>query len=167
MDRVLSESAAEASRADARPLQFEIGGTNVGFNTLLYVSLDGGFGAVVLTNSEAGYNITHDLIRTIAYAWEWPGIWRKKAVVAVESSQLERLAGRYRTRNEIIEIAHEEGRLYYAPGGDPADRTELLPESELRFFDPEFGTFEFKVSDDAIVGFEIIEANRFPAVRIE
>jgi hypothetical protein len=42
-----------------------------------------------------------------------------------------------------------------------------LPESELRFFDPELGTLEFEVNDGAAAGFEIVDANRFPAARIE
>jgi hypothetical protein len=57
-----------------------------------------------------------------------------------------------------MEIWYEGGRLY-AKGKDKDavewnETDELLPESELRFFDREYGmSYEFVVADGAVTGF--------------
>jgi hypothetical protein len=134
--------------------QFGLGGSTFGFNTLFTASIEEGFGAVILTNSNNGPALAHELMRTIAYEYGWPGVWQKKTIVALQESQYQKVAGRYQTRNDILEIKYENGVLYWGEGDD---RTELIPESEFVFFDRECCTWDFSHRDGAVVGFEIIE----------
>ena len=134
--------------------QFGLGGSTFGFNTLFTASIEGGFGAVILTNSNNGPKLAHELMRTIAYEYDWPGVWRKKAVVALTEAQYQSVAGRYETRNGIFEITYEDGGLYWL---QEDERIQLIPESESIFFDRDCCTWEFSQEAGAATGFEIIE----------
>ena len=134
--------------------QFGLGGSTFGFNTLFTASIEGGFGAVILTNSNNGPKLAHELMRTIAYEYDWPGVWRKKSIVTLSEPQYQEVAGRYQTRNGILEIKYENGELYW---GEEDERTELVPESEFVFFDRECCTWEFSHEAGAVTGFENVE----------
>lgn len=132
--------------------QFGLGGSTFGFNTLFTASIEGGFGAVILTNSNNGPKLAHELMRTIGYEYDWPGVWRKKSLVTLSEAQYQSVAGRYQTSNGILEIGYEDGGLYWL-----GEDIQLMPESEFVFFDRECCTWEFSHEAGAVTGFENLE----------
>jgi CubicO group peptidase (beta-lactamase class C family) len=143
--------------------QFGLGGSTFGFNTLMTGSIEDGFGAVILTNSNNGPKLAHELMRTIGYEYDWPGVWQKKAVVTLSEAQYKSVAGRYQTRNGIFEISYENGGLYVLIEGD--DPLQLMPQSEFVFFDRECCTWEFSHEAGAVTAFEVLEGG-FRGTRI-
>ena len=102
-------------------------------------------------------------MRTIAYEYEWPGVWQKKSIVALSEPQYRKVAGRYQTRDGIFEIRYEGGGLYWLPGDDPV---QLMPQSEFVSFDRDCCTWEFSHEAGAVTGFEIVELG-YRGIRID
>jgi len=144
--------------------QFGLGGSTFGFNTLMTASIEDGFSAVILTNSNNGPKLAHDLMRTIGYAYNWPGVWQKKSVVTLSEAQYKSVAGRYQASNGIFEISYQNGGLYLLIEGD--EPTQLTPQSEFVFFDRECCTWEFSHGAGAAMTSENIELG-FRGTRID
>ncbi len=47
-------------------------GGNAGFRAILIAFPDVGSGAVVMTNSDNGMELTHEILRAVARVYEWP-----------------------------------------------------------------------------------------------
>ncbi len=75
---------------------FEHGGADEGFQALFVASRDGGYGAVVMANSDNGSALGEEILRAIATEYEWEGYLPDPVTpVAMTDSELARYAGRY------------------------------------------------------------------------
>jgi CubicO group peptidase (beta-lactamase class C family) len=113
---------------------FGHGGSNAGFKCHMTAFVDGGRGAVVMTNADQGGRLANEIMRAVAAEYGWPSFKpRQKTVVAVDPAALAPLAGRYELRpGRVLTVAVEGGSLIVIDG---AQRIELFPESPTRFFD--------------------------------
>jgi CubicO group peptidase (beta-lactamase class C family) len=75
---------------------FTHGGSDEGFQSLLYAHETKGYGAVLLTNSDAGFELMPEILRSIGAAYGWDGFPSEPiARAAVPAETLARDAGRY------------------------------------------------------------------------
>jgi len=90
---VAFEGAADSAR-------FSHGGANEGYRAYLVAFREGGRGAVVMTNSDAGGEVAMELLRAVAREYGWPAAgFRPRERPAVDEGPAARrgLAGRYWT----------------------------------------------------------------------
>lgn len=120
-----------------RQKAFSHGGANEGFRCMMWGYREGGRGAVVMTNGDNGGQLSQEILASIAATYNWPDFKPvEKAVITVPSGKLAAYAGTYVTPDSfVIKILFEGGKLYIQPAGYP--RSELLPQSEDTFFDPD------------------------------
>ena len=113
---------------------FGHGGSNAGFKCAMTAFVDGGRGAVVMTNGDQGGRLGSEILRAVAAEYGWPGRQpRVKTVATVDPSALAPLAGRYELRpGRVLTVALEGGTLFVIDG---PQRIELFPESATRFFE--------------------------------
>lgn len=91
---------------------FGHGGSNAGFRGGMVATIDGGDGAVVLTNGDNGGEIAADLIRAIAAEYKWSAHQtRLRTAVTLAPAAVKSLVGRYQSpATGPFEIAEREGR---------------------------------------------------------
>jgi len=116
---------------------FSHGGANEGFRCMLFAYVEGGRGAVVMTNSDSGSALATEIFRAIAAEYGWPDYQQQtKSVVKVDPSVLASYAGKYQfSPGPLVTVAVEDGRLFVQPAADP--KTEMVPEAADAFFDPQ------------------------------
>ena len=113
---------------------FGHGGSNAGFRCAMTAFVEGGRGAVVMTNGDQGGRLGSEILRAVAAEYKWPGRQpRVKTVATVEPAALSPLAGRYELRpGRVLTVTLEGGTLFVIDG---KERAELFPESPARFFE--------------------------------
>lgn len=122
---------------------FGHGGSNEGFKCQMTMFLEGGRGAVIMTNGDRGGFLAAEVLRGIAREYGWPAYKpMEKKVVAVDPKVLALYEGRYELRpGRVLDLKVENGALFVYSDGE---RIELYAESDTRFFDTEEGhTFVF------------------------
>ncbi len=122
----------EGSGATAR---FGHGGANAGFRCQMTAYLNGGQGAVVMTNGDNGSLVINELLRAVAAEYGWPGYPgpREKTIAQVDPAIYKAYAGVYVIGPGDTVIAQEKaGKLIVIYR---MQSTELLPESPTRFFE--------------------------------
>jgi hypothetical protein len=122
----------DGSGAGAR---FGHGGANAGFRCQMTAYLNGGQGAVVMTNGDNGSRVMTELLRAVAVEYGWPGYPgpKEKTIAQVDPAIYKAYAGVYAIGPGDTIIAQEKaGKLivFYQ-----MQSTELLPESPTRFFE--------------------------------
>jgi CubicO group peptidase (beta-lactamase class C family) len=117
---------------------FGHGGSNEGFKCQMTMFLEGGRGAVVMTNGDRGGFLAAEVLRGIAREYGWPAYKpAERTVVVVDRKVLALYEGRYELRlGRILDIKLEGGTLFVYNDGE---RIELYPESDSRFFDTQEG----------------------------
>lgn len=116
-------------------------GSTAGYAARLLLLPETAQGITVMTNGESDALID-EIMRSVAREYRWPVRPRvEKVVAAVDPTPYAALAGRYRVelgeRAVDFIVTVDKGRLMIAGGsGRP---TELLPESDLRFFSQDSG----------------------------
>lgn len=129
---------------------FSHGGSNAGFQCMMFAYLNGGRGAVVMTNGDRGSALTSEILRSIAAEYRWPDYQQQEKTVAVVGEDtLRSYAGAYQIPNgpKLI-VKTEKGRLWVTlPRGEDV---ELFPESATSFFSSSDGVppFRFRRADD-------------------
>jgi hypothetical protein len=123
---------------------FGHGGVNEGFKCQMTAYLDGGRGAVVMTNGDGGGFVAAEIIRAVAQEYDWPSFKAvEKKVAAVDPKALAVLEGRYELRpGRFLEVKLEGATLFVVDG---AEKVELFPETETRFFEMAEGHLLFFV----------------------
>ena len=113
---------------------FGHGGSNMGFKAAMVGSVEGGDGAVILTNGDNGGDLAAGLMRAIAHEYQWAGNQtRLRTAVDLAPADKKALVG----KDEIqglggFEIAEREGPLMITNRGAPWER--LHAESEKVLF---------------------------------
>jgi len=110
------------------------GGSNEGFRCNMIAFVEGGRGAVVMTNGDAGSMLGAEIFRAVAREYGWPGPKpRVKTIAPVAAADLAPLAGRYELRpGRTLVVTLEKGTLFIIDG---KEKVELYPESPTRFFE--------------------------------
>jgi CubicO group peptidase (beta-lactamase class C family) len=126
-------------------LSFGHGGSNMGYQDVLFAYLGRGDGLVVMTNGEGGNDIAQAILRAAAFEYRWPSnqtTMRKAA--ELPAAKRKALVGKYEIQSlGTFEIAEQDGKLVvglregvveplYAAPGSPAVLFVLSRELELR-----------------------------------
>jgi CubicO group peptidase (beta-lactamase class C family) len=113
------------------------GGANEGFRCMLFGYVQGGEGAVVMTNGDNGAALGGEVLSSISATYGWADFRPvEKSVAAVPADKIASYAGTYEASHDFrIVITADDGKLYIQPVGLP--KSTLLPQSEDTFFDPD------------------------------
>ena len=89
---------------------FTHGGSDEGFQALLYASVDRGYGAALMTNSDAGSRIMPEVLRAIAAEYSWEGFQAEPfALAKLSSDELARFSGRYKLDSDSVLVVTPKG----------------------------------------------------------
>jgi hypothetical protein len=116
-------------------VNFKHSGANEGFRCYMVAFAKTGQGIVVMTNSDNGTRLAMEIIRTVAYHFNWPDYKPvKRNLAEIRPETLENYTGLYELETGIrIEInVSGNGLLLKFPG---EQRLTFLPSSEDSFFD--------------------------------
>ncbi|MEM7230051.1 MAG: serine hydrolase domain-containing protein [Planctomycetota bacterium] len=110
------------------------GGANEGFRCWMTMSLATGDGVVVMTNSDGGGQLCHELALTVAREYGWTGFEPEvKHVVDLTDSQFKNVEGVYTVEGwGSATVEYRNGELWAEPTWD--DHARLMPESPTQFF---------------------------------
>jgi len=100
-------------------LFFHTWGSNKGYECILVGYPVRGEGAVVMTNSENGYYIIHEILRAISATYEWPHFQPEvKTLYRLDDSIYPLYVGKYEVSPDyILDVAHEDYYLVITPTG--------------------------------------------------
>jgi CubicO group peptidase (beta-lactamase class C family) len=97
-------------RQEGDSTYFDHGGSDEGFQAQLIANAKRGYGAVVMTNSDAGYRLMPEVIRAIAAAYYWDGYQIEAMPMAkLSPEELSVLAGHYRLDADTVLIVTASG----------------------------------------------------------
>jgi CubicO group peptidase (beta-lactamase class C family) len=114
--------------------RFSHSGGNAGYRCFLVAYPERGQGAVIMTNSDNGWQLYSEILRSIDSEYGWGDfILKEKVLAAVDSKIYDAYIGTYQLSPEItFIITREDGRLYAEVAG--MGKSEIYPESEISFF---------------------------------
>ena len=112
---------------------FEHSGSNKGFKCDFRASFVGGNGVIVMTNSDTGFELCREIIRTVAHVYGWTGmVGDPLEQAAVQAEQLNNYAGHYDFGpDEIAFITVEDEQMTIQQL--PYPRMPLVPLGAHRF----------------------------------
>lgn len=89
-------------------------GADEGFQALLLVHRDKGYGAAVMANSDSGLALAHEIVRGLARQYGWEGYLPEPIeTVRLSAQELAPLSGRYQVSgDEALSLEMRQGRLY-------------------------------------------------------
>ena len=97
-------------REEGDSTYFEHGGADEGFQAQLTANARRGYGAVLMTNSDAGYRLMPEVIRAIAAAYYWEGYQVEALPMAkLSPEELAVFAGHYRLDADTVLIVTPSG----------------------------------------------------------
>src|SRR5262249_15524951 len=137
--------------------RFDHGGVDLGFEAIFIAYCNRGQGVVVMMNANRTQPLSQELIRAIAREYNWPDFVPQERVLAkVDTAVYQKYAGLYELDNgSKITLTAEEGRLWaQGPGGD---KSEMLPESETKYFSDNGIALRFERGEGGGVAAVIIE----------
>ncbi|MBA3258860.1 MAG: serine hydrolase [Gemmatimonadales bacterium] len=112
--------------------RFGHGGWNEGFVSEMTVYRQGGYGAVVMLNSNRGADMLPEIMRAIAREYGWPGYVKERpASTTLPASALRRYVGRYRSTTGLrFGVTEKAGALSLSYGRQrPVELTPVAPDS--------------------------------------
>ena len=122
-------------------LRFQHAGSNMGFKSVLVAYADRGQGVAIMSNSDNGFELISEIVRSVASAYNWPDYRPKeKSLAKVDPKIYAELQGTYYNEKadspfalQAIEVVIQKDRLVAVPsnGGIPL---VLYPESEIDYF---------------------------------
>ena len=132
-------------------------GSDEGFIAYLLMDSDKGLGAVVMTNSDNGSDLSNEILRAIAWQYGWPGYLPEPiATVKQGRAYLLPLSGRYRLNaDEAFLLSVRGDRLF----GKPVlgDEYELFPISRDLFVRTDRSTrYQVERSKASVTGITVI-----------
>jgi CubicO group peptidase (beta-lactamase class C family) len=104
---------------------FGHGGADEGFQADVVCSLDGGYGIVVMANSDNGFQIFEDIERAVFTEYGWPGVDPQIVRIALEPAQRARFIGQFLDGPAPVAIAEQSGQLVLRTPFGPS--VELVP----------------------------------------
>ncbi|HET9991926.1 MAG TPA: serine hydrolase domain-containing protein, partial [Kofleriaceae bacterium] len=127
---------------------FEKGGTMLfgqisaehGFRARAYASLDGGYGAVIMTNSDNGAELSDQVFAAIAEEYHWPAVDRPLVRVVLDPAQREAFTGWYFQPKKTLlaaQVVDNAGTLEFRTPFN--QRRKLVPIAADTLIDPDTG----------------------------
>lgn len=118
----------------AKGKAFGHGGSNMGFKAALVAFIEGGDGAVILTNGDNGGELAAGLMRAIAHEYKWPGNQTVvRPTVALTPQARKALVGKYSISGQgDFRVAERDGQLMIALR--PGQWEPLYAESDKLLF---------------------------------
>jgi CubicO group peptidase (beta-lactamase class C family) len=112
---------------------FQHGGSNEGYRCLL-IGYEDGNGLVIMTNGDNGDMLFWEVVRTVAYEYDWPEFQPDVHRVAkVEPERFDLLAGTYQLAPDfVVTFSRDQDRLFAQVSGQ--GQVEIFPEGERDFF---------------------------------
>jgi hypothetical protein len=112
-------------------------GSDDGFMSQYFGSIEGGDGVVVMMNT-ANVQMLEEVINSVSLVYHWEGFYQPviKKVVALSASELESYAGKYqfvKNKDLYLQISVKNGHLVMRTLWDKK-QYDFLPESDLQFF---------------------------------
>jgi CubicO group peptidase (beta-lactamase class C family) len=104
-------------------LSFGHGGSNMGYQDVLFGSVEHGEGVVVMTNGEGGNDLAQGILRAVAHEYHWPSkqTTMRKAI-ELPPARRKALAGVYEVKGlGSFEIREQDGQLVFLAHGDAAE----------------------------------------------
>lgn len=147
---------------------FSHGGSNMGFQTMLYALTKAGQGAVVMTNGDGGHALAGDILRSIAAEYNWKE-WRviEKPVAQVSAGTLAHYTGSYQLGPMKITVTQKGDRLFIAAPPLGAAPREIFASSKTAFFNLHDGMeFDFESNQSGKFDLIIKAEQRRKATRI-
>jgi len=113
---------------------FQHGGSNEGFRSQYFGSLDGGNGLVVMVNSDDG-SIIEEIVNSIAKVYQFKGLNQAKIVkkIAVDGKVLQGYTGKYQLTPTLVLTVSRDGNQLYGQTLNDA-KFAIFPETQTRFF---------------------------------
>jgi CubicO group peptidase (beta-lactamase class C family) len=125
------------------------GGANAGYRCQWVQYPNRRQGVIVMTNADAGGEVTSEMLRAISAEYDWPDfkpLYRTTA--PIDASTLAGVAGAYRgDRGWAVTVTHENGRLFVVAPPFGAARVELLHAGGGDFF-TQMAPLTFRFADD-------------------
>jgi hypothetical protein len=114
-------------------IRFEHSGKNLGFTSHLVGYVNGGDGAVVMTNGESR-DLIREILQSVAAVYHWPGFAAaERRPAAVDAGTLRRCAGVYALDDgDTLTVTQRGDRLVTQRSGGPW--REAYPATSSRFF---------------------------------
>jgi CubicO group peptidase (beta-lactamase class C family) len=122
-------------------LWFGHGGSNEGFRCELFMMVESGMGAAVMTNADSGNAVCLQVLRSICSVYGLPAFpVVEKPLASLSEEQLQPLAGTYEFKEIGLkgDLRIEGGMLVASFPGD-WERIEFLPENAQRFYSVQDG----------------------------
>jgi CubicO group peptidase (beta-lactamase class C family) len=112
---------------------FTHGGVNAGYQSLL-VAYANGNGAVIMTNSDHGFELTPQILAAIAHEYQWPDYAPPvRTLAAGDATSFDRYTGAYRFESgDIVTFWRDGTRIHSRVWSQPI--VELFPSSEEDYF---------------------------------
>jgi hypothetical protein len=113
---------------------FAHGGSNRGYQNYLFGYVDGGRGAVVMTNGDAGDEVARATMRAIASEYGWPSYQTVlRAAMPIDALMAQQITGKYAIAGlGDFDITVQDGQPMFWIKAGQGER--LYRESETRFF---------------------------------
>jgi CubicO group peptidase (beta-lactamase class C family) len=112
---------------------FNHGGVNFGYRCLLVAYQDGD-GVAVMTNSDNGDELIHEIVRTVAYEYDWPDYAPPvRSLAAIDPASFDRYQGAYRfASGAVITFWRTGTQVHSLISGQPI--VPMYPSSEQEYF---------------------------------
>lgn len=112
---------------------FNHGGANEGYRCLL-VAYQAGDGAVIMTNSDGGYPLIEEILRTLAHEYQWPDYAPpERTITATDPRSFAPYVGAYRFQSgATVTFWHEGTHFQSRIWGQPV--VEIFPMSQQEYF---------------------------------
>ncbi len=114
--------------------RFAHNGGNAGFGCLLEAYVQGGLGAVMMTNSDIGMFLFEPIMAAIAQEYHWPDYLPKERTVSeIDSLAYDTYVGKYELKPGFtFTVARNDNELFLQPTGQ--SMLALYPENETTYF---------------------------------
>lgn len=124
-DNFLSQKTIKDMVSGSNPLGFNVtkkgtniyighSGSNNGYRCNMICNLEKGYGAVVLTNSEMGYQLYNEIIRSIAKTYNWEEYLPKEIeTVEQDQNEMQKYAGKYQLNPTNLYYVYERNKNLY------------------------------------------------------
>jgi CubicO group peptidase (beta-lactamase class C family) len=121
-------------KGQPQPFRFSHNGSTEGYNCIMVGFMNAGQGAVVMTNSDNGSELTSEILRSIAREYGWDDLRPEVRTLAkVNPQTYESYVGQYEfSPGSGFTVTSENGKIFGQPQG--RGRVELFPESETTYF---------------------------------
>jgi CubicO group peptidase (beta-lactamase class C family) len=149
---------------------FSHNGGNEGFLCTSFGSLKNGNGVVVMINGN-NFNVINELVNSVAHVYNWKEFYKPtfKKVYRPSADTLRSYVGKYLLGNDTISLAICGDDLCIRQNGEPAAGLKAIFANGTAFSVAEVANanFTMQFKDGKVSSFELIQGQKFVAMKIE